>query len=87
MKASLHVTGPPSSSEKGPPSRRTKPTVRCYFPNTQSRVALEEWELGPVIGLQGWGRTSSPVYKLPSGKPGFICTEDEAVYSFCSDFS
>lgn len=47
----LYVTGPPSISGEGPPSRRPKPTVRCYFLNSQSAVALKGWGFGQEIGL------------------------------------
>ena len=45
-KPSLDVFGPPSISGEGPPSRRAKPIVSSYFLNSQTRVALEERELG-----------------------------------------
>lgn len=80
-KPSLDVFGPPSISGEGPPSRRAKPIVSSYFLNSQTRVALEERELGQATGLQGWSRAHSPGQQLPSEKPELTCTVSTELFT------
>lgn len=54
------VTGPPSTAGEGPPSRITKPTVCCYFLNSQSGQALNEWGLGTGNKIEGTGQGQQP---------------------------
>lgn len=60
MKAFLCVTGPPSIAGEGPPSRITKPTMCCYFLNSQSGRALKEWGLGIGNRIEGTGQGQHP---------------------------
>ena len=53
MKPSLDVTGPPSISGEVLHSRIAKPIVSSYFLNSQTRVAMEEWELGAGNRIAG----------------------------------
>lgn len=48
--------------------------MSCNFLKARSRVALDEWGSGQVIGLQGWGRAGRPRHKLASGKPELLDT-------------
>ena len=80
-KPSLDVSGPPSISGEGPPSRRAKPIVSSHFLNSQTRVALEEWELGQATRLQDWSRAHSPGQQLPSEKPKLTCTMSTELFT------